>query len=113
LKILSIAAMGSLLVVLTIFVSPAIALAAGLLLTVFAIVASWLAFAYFGLLLDPLAPVFAGTITHFAAASFRFLVTARERRAIRHAFGQYLSLRSSIAWRIREMRCVSVGTTAN
>ena len=83
LEILSIAIMGSLLVVLTIFVSPAIALVTGLLMTGFALVASWLAFSFAGLLFDPLAPVAAGTITHFAATSFRFLVTDRERRAIR------------------------------
>ena len=33
----------------------------------------------------------AASITHFAATSFRFLVTDRQRREIRQAFGQYLS----------------------
>ena len=102
LEILSIAFMGGLLVVLTIFVSPAIALVAGLLITAFALAASWLAFSFAGLLLDPLAPVAAGTITHFAATSFRFLVTDRERRAIRRAFGQYLS--PSLLYRIEHTR---------
>jgi adenylate cyclase len=102
LEILSIAIMGALLVVLTIFVSPAIALVAGLLLTALVLVASWLAFSVAGLLLDPLAPVAAGTITHFAATSFRFLVTDRERRAIRRAFGQYLS--PSLLYRIEHTR---------
>jgi adenylate cyclase len=91
LEILSIALLGSLLVTLTFFVSPAVALACGLLVTVLALVVSWLAFSYAGLLLDPLAPIVAGTITHFAATAFRFLVTDRERRTIRQAFGQYLS----------------------
>lgn len=91
LEIFSIALLGSLLVGLTIFVSPAIALAAGLLLTLCALVASWLAFSFAGLLFDPLAPVAAGTVTHFAATAFRFLVTDRQRREIRRAFGQYLS----------------------
>ncbi len=102
LEIQSIAIIGGLLVVLTIFVSPAIALVAGLLITAFALVASWLAFSFAGLLLDPLAPVAAGTITHFAATSFRFLVTDRERRAIRRAFGQYLS--PSLLYRIEHTR---------
>ena len=102
LEILSIAIMGSLLVVLTIFVSPAIALVAGLLITGFALVASWLAFSFAGLLFDPLAPVAAGTITHFAVTAFRFLVTDRERRAIRRAFGQYLS--PSLLYRIEHTR---------
>ena len=101
-EILSIAIMGGLLVVLTIFVSPSIALVAGLLITAFVLVASWLAFSFAGLLFDPLAPVAAGTITHFAATSFRFLVTDRERRAIRKAFGQYLS--PSLLYRIEHTR---------
>ncbi len=102
LEILSIAVLGSLLVLLTIFVSPAIALACGLLITAFALVASWLAFSYAGLLFDPLAPIVTGTITHFAATSFRFLVTDRERRVIRRAFGQYLS--PSLLYRIEHTR---------
>lgn len=102
LEILSIAVLGGLLVGLTIFVSPVIALAAGLLLTVCALVASWLAFSLAGLLFDPLAPVAAGTITHFAATSFRFLVTDRQRREIRRAFGQYLS--PSLLYRIEHTR---------
>ncbi len=102
LEILSIAALGSLLVALTIFVSPAIALVAGLLATACALVASWLAFSFAGLLFDPLAPVAAGTITHFATTSFRFLVTDRERREIRRAFGQYLS--PSLLYRVEHTR---------
>lgn len=91
LEILSIAALGSLLVVLTFFVSPAVALACGLLITALALVASWFAFFYAGLLFDPLFPIMSGTITHFAATAYRFLVTDRERHEIRHAFSQYLS----------------------
>ncbi|MBB3144412.1 adenylate cyclase [Phyllobacterium trifolii] len=102
LEILSIAAMGSLLVILTTFVSPAVALVCGLLITVMALVASWLAFFYAGLLFDPLAPIVSGSITHFAATSFRFLVIDRERRAVRRAFGHYLS--PSLLYRIEHTR---------
>ena len=91
LEILAVAVLGTLLVVLTTFVSPAVALACGLSITALGLVASWLAFSYAGLLFDPLIPTITGTITHFAATSFRFLVTDRQRREIRHAFGQYLS----------------------
>ena len=91
LEIMAIALLGTLLVLLTFFFSPAIALFCGLALTGLALVASWFAFALYGLLFDPLAPILAGSITHFAATSFRFLVTDRERRQIRRAFGQYLS----------------------
>lgn len=101
-EILSIAAAGSLLVILTTFISPAAALACGLLITVMALVASWLAFSYGGLLFDPLAPIFAASITHFAATAFRFLVTDRERREVRRAFGQYLS--PSLLYRIEHTR---------
>ncbi|MBB4188089.1 CHASE2 domain-containing protein [Sinorhizobium terangae] len=102
LEILSIAVAGSLLVVLTTFVSPAVALVCGLLITVLALVASWLAFLYGGLLFDPLAPIVSASITHFAATAFRFLVTDRERRAVRRAFGQYLS--PSLLYRIEHTR---------
>ncbi len=102
LEILSIAVMGSLLVILTTFVSPAVALVCGLLITVMALVASWLAFFYAGLLFDPLAPIVSGSITHFAATSFRFLVIDRERREVRRAFGHYLS--PSLLHRIEHTR---------
>lgn len=102
LEILAIAATGSLLVILTTFLSPAIALACGLLATALALAASWFAFVYAGLLLDPLAPIVAGSITHFAATAFRFLVTDRERREVRRAFGHYLS--PSLLYRIEHTR---------
>ncbi len=98
LEILSIAVAGSLLVFLTTFVSPAMALACGLLITAMALAASWLAFLYGGLLFDPLAPIVSGSITHFAATAFRFLVIDRERREVRLAFGHYLS--PSLLYRI-------------
>ncbi|PDT84211.1 adenylate/guanylate cyclase domain-containing protein [Sinorhizobium sp. BJ1] len=98
LEILSIAVAGSLLVVLTTFVSPGVALACGLLITGLALAASWVAFLHLGLLLDPLAPILAASITHFAATAYRFLVTDRERRVVRRAFGQYLS--PSLLYRI-------------
>lgn len=102
LEILSIAVAGSLLVILTTFLSPAIALACGGLITALALVASWLAFYYGGLLFDPLAPIVAGSITHFAATAFRFLVIDRERREVRRAFGHYLS--PSLLYRIEHTR---------
>ncbi|WP_454851732.1 CHASE2 domain-containing protein [Rhizobium binxianense] len=102
LEILSIAVLGSLLVVVTTFVSPAVALVCGLLITALALAASWLSFLYAGLLFDPLAPIVSGTITHFAATSFRILVIDRERREVRRAFGHYLS--PSLLHRIEHTR---------
>ncbi|PZM11212.1 CHASE2 domain-containing protein [Rhizobium tubonense] len=101
-EILSIVVLGSFLVILTTFVTPAVALACGLLITLFALAASWAAFLYAGLLFDPLAPIVAGSITHFAATAFRFLVTDRERRDVRRAFGHYLS--PSLLYRIEHTR---------
>ncbi|WP_428429237.1 CHASE2 domain-containing protein [Pararhizobium sp.] len=98
LEILSIAVAGTLLVFLTTFVSPAVALACGLSITALALAASWIAFLYGGLLFDPLAPIVSGSITHFAATAFRFLVIDRERREVRLAFGHYLS--PSLLYRI-------------
>lgn len=91
LEILAIAIAGCLIVVLTTFVSPAVALAFGLLVTVVALAASWVAFRYAGLLFDPLVPIASATIAHFAATGLRILVVDRERRQVRRAFGQYLS----------------------
>ncbi|ANL35807.1 MULTISPECIES: CHASE2 domain-containing protein [Rhizobium] len=102
LEILVIAVLGCLLVVVTTFVSPAVALICGLLITAMALVASWLSFLYAGLLFDPLAPIISGSITHFAATSFRILVIDRERRAVRRAFGHYLS--PSLLHRIEHTR---------
>ncbi|MBB2793361.1 UNVERIFIED_ORG: adenylate cyclase [Rhizobium pisi] len=102
LEILVIAVLGFLLVVVTTFVSPAVALICGLLITAMALVASWLSFLYGGLLFDPLAPIISGSITHFAATSFRILVIDRERRAVRRAFGHYLS--PSLLHRIEHTR---------
>ncbi|NVD38787.1 adenylate/guanylate cyclase domain-containing protein [Ensifer sp. HO-A22] len=102
LEILSIAVAGCLLVLLTTFVSPIVALACGLAITALALVASWVAFSYAGLLFDPLAPILAASITHFSATAFRFLVTDRERREVRQAFGRYLS--PSLLYRIEHNR---------
>ncbi|APO76295.1 adenylate cyclase family 3 protein [Rhizobium etli 8C-3] len=102
LEIFAIAVLGGLLVILTTFVSPAVALFCGLAITALAVVASWLCFSYAGLLFDPLAPIISGSVTHFAATSFRILVIDRERREVRRAFGQYLS--PSLLYRIEHTR---------
>ena len=91
LEILSIALAGGLIVVLTTFVSPAVALAFGVLVTVSALAASWAAFLYGGLLFDPLVPIVSATSVHFAATAYRTLVIDRERRQVRRAFGKYIS----------------------
>lgn len=102
LEIFAIAAIGALIVLLTVLMSPIVALVAGLLLTGCALAGSWLAATFAGILVDPVAPIVAGTVTHFAATGFRVLVVDRERRAIRRAFGQYLS--PSLLYRVEHNR---------
>lgn len=102
LEIVSIALAGLLIVALTTFLSPAIALVFGLTVTVAALAASWFAFRYAGLLFDPLAPIVCATITHFSATAFRILVIDRERREVRRAFGKYLS--PELLYRIEHTR---------
>ncbi|MBX3596701.1 MAG: adenylate/guanylate cyclase domain-containing protein [Rhizobiaceae bacterium] len=101
-EIFAIAAIGSLVVLLTVLVNPIIALGAGLFLTVIALLGSAFAASVGGVLIDPVAPIVAGTATHFAATGYRILVVDRERRAIRRAFGQYLS--PSLLYRIENDR---------
>ena len=91
LEILTIAVVGTTLVLLTTFVSPAVGLFCGFAITALGLAASWLAFSLQALLFDPLAPILFSSVTHFAATSFRFLVIDRERREARRAFGHYLS----------------------
>lgn len=102
LEILVIAVVGSLIVLLTVLVSPLIALVAGLFLTATIFAACWVAASTYGILIDPVAPIAAGLVTHFAATGFRVLVVDRERRAIRRAFGQYLS--PSLLYRVEHNR---------
>ncbi|SDP91235.1 adenylate cyclase [Phyllobacterium sp. YR620] len=102
LEILAVAVGGTFLVLVTTFISPAFALACGLLITALGLAASWLAFYYAGLLFDPLAPIVGWSVTHFGATAFRFLVTDRERREVRKAFGHYLS--PSLLYRIEHTR---------
>jgi len=91
LEILSVAVLGSIIVLLTTLVSPLIALAVGGVASAVVLLLSWLAFRYAGMLFDPIAPIATAIVAQFAMTAFRFLVTDRQRREIRRAFSQYLS----------------------
>ncbi len=78
-------------VLLGTFGGPLLTLAAGGGLAVATISASWIAFAQFGLLIDPLFPAVCALLLHFALTSFRYLVTDRDKRFVRQAFGRYVS----------------------
>ena len=91
LELLWTAVFGLLIAGLGLFAGPAVALSAGLLLVVATVGGSWLAFERYGILLDPLYPAAVGLALHFALTSFRFLVTDRDKRFVRRAFGRYVS----------------------
>ncbi|HZP79391.1 MAG TPA: adenylate/guanylate cyclase domain-containing protein [Pseudolabrys sp.] len=52
---------------------------------------SWLAFTNFGLLLDPVYPALASTLTYFAVVGVLYVATDQEKKFVRQAFGQYVA----------------------
>jgi adenylate cyclase len=91
LEITVIAAVGLLVVAMTAMFSPWIAITAGTAISLGFFALSWHAFRSWGFLIDPVAPIIASSAAQFAAVGFRLLVTDRERRHIRRAFGNYVS----------------------
>lgn len=91
LEVTMIAAAGLLVAVMTAMFSPMIAIGAGTALSAAFLALSWHAFRSWGFLIDPVAPILASSVAQFAAVGFRLLVTDRERRHIRRAFGNYVS----------------------
>ncbi len=91
LEIALIVAMGLTVVLTVIYSGPLIALALGSLLALNVAIGSWFAFASWNLLLDPLFALATGLLLHFALTSFRYLVTDRDKRFVRRAFGRYVS----------------------
>ena len=91
LEVTMVAAVGLLVVAMTAMVSPWMAITVGAAVSVAFLALSWHAFRTWGFLIDPVAPVLAASVAQFAAVGFRLLVTDRERRHIRRAFGNYVS----------------------
>jgi adenylate cyclase len=91
LEVTMIAAVGLLVAAMTAMFSPVIAITAGTAISAAFLALSWHAFRSWGFLIDPVAPILASTAAQFAAVGFRLLVTDRERRHIRRAFGNYVS----------------------
>ncbi|MCZ8096524.1 MAG: adenylate/guanylate cyclase domain-containing protein [Burkholderiales bacterium] len=83
--------LGSAVVVLGTFGGPVLTLLAGGGLAILTFAASWVAFAHYGLLVDPLYPALCALMLHIAMTSFRYLVTDRDKRFVRRAFGRYVS----------------------
>ena len=91
LEVTMIAAVGLLVAAMTAMFSPLIAITAGTAISAAFLALSWHAFRSWGFLIDPVAPILASSAAQFAAVGFRLLVTDRERRHIRRAFGNYVS----------------------
>jgi adenylate cyclase len=91
LEIAGIAVLGMAVVLLAGFVSPVMALIAGIVAAAGSTGGAWAAFKYENFLIDPVFPAASGLIALFTMIAFRFLITDRERRTIRRAFSQYLA----------------------
>ncbi|HEY7765152.1 MAG TPA: adenylate/guanylate cyclase domain-containing protein [Aestuariivirgaceae bacterium] len=102
LEIAGIALLGLAVVLLAGFISPVMALIAGIVAAAGSVGGAWAAFQYEHFLLDPIFPAMSGLVALFTMIAFRFLVTDRERRTIRRAFSQYLA--PSVLKRIESSR---------
>jgi adenylate cyclase len=91
LELLLVALAGALVVLALLFTGPLTGLLVSLLAAVAVTVAGWLAFAEWGILLDPGFALFALLVTYAAMAFFRFAVTDADRRHIRRAFAHYVA----------------------
>ena len=91
LEVVAVAAVGLLVAVTIALFSPWIAVSAGMAVSAAYLVLSWHAFRSWGFLVDPVAPILASLAAQFATVGFRLLVTDKERRHIRRAFGNYVS----------------------
>ena len=91
LEILLIVVLGLTVALTVIFSGPVLALGLGGLIAFNASVGSWIAFRNYGLLFDPLFALGTALALHFALTSFRYLVTDRDKRFVRRAFGRYVS----------------------
>lgn len=91
LEVTMVAAVALLVAAMVAMFSPAVAVTAGLAVAAAFLALSWYAFRAWGFLIDPVAPILASVAAQFATVGFRLLVTDRERRHIRRAFGNYVS----------------------
>lgn len=91
LEVAMVAAVGLLVAAMIAAFSPWIAVSAGMAVSGAFLALSWYAFRHWGFLIDPVGPILASTLAQFATVGFRLLVTDRERRHIRRAFGNYVS----------------------
>ncbi|MFN4140426.1 CHASE2 domain-containing protein [Aestuariivirga sp.] len=90
-ELLAVAALSLLMVALAWFLGPLPGLAAALAIAAMVLAGCWFLFADLALLIDPLAPLAAASLTVFTTTVFWYLASERERRYIREAFERYVS----------------------
>src|SRR5947207_1595723 len=56
-----------------------------------AVCASWYAYYWYGLLIDPVFPSLVGVLVYLSSSAVLFFRTETERRQVRHAFSRYLA----------------------
>jgi adenylate cyclase len=90
LELLTIALVGIAVVLVLLLTGPLVGIVFSVAIAAVATAGSWLAFARFGLLLDPSYVLFAALVVYAAMAFFQFAVTDADKRRIRRAFAHYV-----------------------
>lgn len=91
LEILCMAIIGITVIGVTVFLGPLTSFAVGGAGALAVGVGAWLAFRHQGLLIDASFPLLAGVAVHFSVTAYRYLITDRDARFVRHAFARYVS----------------------
>lgn len=73
------------------YLGPVLSALLGLSISATTLMASWIAFSTYGLLLDPIFPMLATAIIYIAMTVFLFTFADREKRFVRDAFKHYLA----------------------
>lgn len=90
-EVLVILVFGLVVVLASVFLSPAKSLLAAGVIATGTIAGSWFSFSRYGLLLDVSFPLFSFALVLFAMTAWRYLVTDRQARFVRTAFSRYVS----------------------
>src|SRR5205085_1474279 len=70
-----------------------------------AVCASWYAYYWYGLLIDPVFPSLVGVLVYLSSSAVLFFRTETERRQVRHAFSRYLA--PAVVEHIAEHACLA------
>jgi adenylate cyclase len=91
LEIVIFALCGLAIILVIILTGPMIGLLFSVMIAAAAVAASWLAFAQYGLLLDPSFTLLGALTVYAAMAFFQFAITDADKRRIRNAFAHYVA----------------------